>query len=116
MQHGPVSRSRARRKHWLAALCLAPLFLGGCACHDGMPDEWAWDDRAWDAALESPDTDDADGTENPECRAEDLTRRSQLSAEFAGRADPALLRAARLDAERACNRALGPARGYAAIK
>jgi hypothetical protein len=105
-------------KLWLPAIFLAPLLLAACACNSA--DELVWDDRAWDAAFLAPDGDSAAVSNEagivPGCGATDIARRSQLSAELAGRADPKLLRAARLDAERECSRLASAHDGYGELK
>ena len=110
MTNGNALSLRLLCKRPLPVMCFAALMLGGCVCTDA--DQLVWDDRAWDAAFLAADADHA----GPECNAEGVARRSELWAEFAGRANPDLLRAARRDAERECSTIANANGGYASLK
>ncbi|MEQ1577711.1 MAG: hypothetical protein ABL894_08660 [Hyphomicrobium sp.] len=119
MQTGSIMRPHAGAKRWRTAMYLAPLLLAGCACN-GAQDDWVWDDRASESAFLAPDAGSEEISKetsfDPECSVDDIARYSQLSAQLAGRADPALLKAARLDAERVCLRTAALRGGGEGIK
>ena len=89
-----INEPRPRRTRLMLALSLAVLPLAGCACEDM---DWL--------AIVAADAEAAVLHTAPDCRIGSLARLSKTSATLAGRADPALLDAARRDAERACYRA-----------
>ena len=99
MTNGSAPSPRVRFATLLLAVSLVAL-IGGCACNE--TGELVWDDgSSWTSA---------------ECSAEGVARRSQLWSEFAGRADPELLRSARRDAERECSQVADANSDYAGLK
>ena len=83
---------RSGRTYRNIAVTFLTFALMGCVCEDGV-----WMDGAW---LE------AEGAERPGgCDIIGMTGYSKSSLTLAERADPQLLEAARLDAERDCNKA-----------
>ena len=80
-------------------IATAALVLGGCVCEDGR-----WMDGTWMA-----DTDVSYVSDHPDpppsCEIVRVAHYSKSSAAIAERADPLLLEAARLEAERDCYKA-----------
>lgn len=89
MTRTPISAGRAARRGALGVAALVLAMLTGCACSDT---QWVAS-GAWPAEIGEP---------APECTIEGIEKRSKLSAEIAGSADPELLAESRREAERAC--------------